>query len=211
MIDRDRLGQIVHAVRVEYEKRIANADSSRLVPWEELNGWEKDLDQQIGERIAESVLSENNYTLSLAGVDPSQVVYNGKFSYLRDYVTRAGGVWCHLLVLRSKNKHSKQMIAIITQVQESAPIINFIARIATFVVNFFEASFSMTPENTIFVAYLPENCFGPTSGHEKETFAVIEFEWSKKTDASGIPYHLAARPDRHGTTRETINDLIERL
>lgn len=62
-----------------------------------------------------SVISGDTYSLSLATVDPAQILYNGKFSYLRNYQRPHTAGWCHLLLLRSKSKYSKQLLAIITQ------------------------------------------------------------------------------------------------
>jgi hypothetical protein len=223
MLDREYLGKIVREVRIECEHLLANPDPSRLVPWEELNGWEKEIDRKIGERIAQSVLSENNYALSLAGVHKEQIIYNGKFSYLRQRYTPSALGWCHLLVLRSKNTYSKQLLAIVTQTPDSdVSIVNAIEEVATFVVNFFSSIYitvlggdgggsGMTPENTTFIEYLPAGCFGPQSGHNADTLDVMEFEWEEVHISEFTSYHRAKNPEWHGTSRDTINDLIERL
>jgi len=110
------------------------------------------------------IISGGTYALTLTTVDPTQVLYNGKFSYLRHYGMPSAGAWCHLLLLRSKQRSSKQLLAIITQTPDCAiSIVNWSEQIATFTMNFFREFHhvlrrededpneptTMTPENTI--------------------------------------------------------------
>src|SRR5260370_20425219 len=132
-----------------------------------------------------SVISGGNYSLSLSTIDQKQILYNGKFSYLTTYKNPTYGGWCHLLLLRSKNKYSRQRLAIITQTPDCfISIVNEIEHIATFVLNFFnrfhppllreeeeDDATHLAPENTIFVEYLPAGCFGPGASHKAEPFS----------------------------------------
>jgi len=178
------------------------------------------------------IISGGNYSLSLTTVDPTQVLYNGKFSYLMSYDSPRSGRWCHLLLLRSKNKHSKQLLAIITQTPDRGDsIVNNMEHIATFVMNFFFNIYPpvlregedpddppiMTPENTIFVEYLPAGCW-PGGGHDEDTFAVMNFDWKEVPFGQSSSYYQAGSSGRaFGTdmwkhaTLSTINDLIARL
>jgi hypothetical protein len=177
-----------------------------------------------------SVISGGTYSLSLAAIDPTQILYNGMFSYLLNYANPHSGGWCHLLLLRSKNKYSRQLLAIITQTPDSAlSIVNTIENIATFTLNFFSQfhaphlrenededdidAYMMTPDNTIFVEFLPAGCFGPESGHDTDTFAVMSFSWEKKPLGQLSSYYKAESSQnmwRH-VGIDTINDLIVRL
>ena len=176
-----------------------------------------------------SVISGGTYSLSLATIDPTQILYNGKFSYLSSYQRPQSGGWCHLLLLRSKNTFSKQLLAIVTQTPDCGKsIVNTIEDIATFTVNFFshryppvpredeDEDIEMTPNNTIFVEYLPAGCFGPNSGHKNDTFAVMNFSWEEVSLDQLNSYYKAeplSYPEsmwRH-TRLDAINDLIVRL
>jgi hypothetical protein len=175
-----------------------------------------------------SVISGGTYSLSLATVDPTQILYNGKFSYLTSYQNPKSGAWCHLLLLRSKNRFSKQLLAILTQTPDcSVSIVNTIEDIATFTLNFFnrfhpsllrknedeDEIHEMTPDNTIFVEYLPAGCFGPDSGHKDDTFAVMNFSWEEVPFGQQSSYQEAKSSDamwRHARI-DAINDLIARL
>lgn len=178
-----------------------------------------------------SVISGGTYSLSLATVDPTQVLYNGKFSYLRDYGSPRSGGWCHLLLLRSKSRFSKQLVAILTQTPDCpVSIVNTIENIATFTVNFFSnlhpmpprgdedeaGDIHMSPDNTIFVEYLPTGCFGTESGHKTDTLAVMKFDWEESRFGEWSTYYKASSPASHEhmwqhAHREAINDLIARL
>lgn len=177
-----------------------------------------------------SVISGGTYSLTLSSVDLSQILYNGKFSYLVHYGNPRSGAWCHLLLLRSKSEHSRQLLAIITQTPDcSVSIVNTIEHVATFIVNFFSrffpphlrenededqiGSYEMTPDNTIFVEYLPTGCFGPHSSRDADTFAVMNFFWEKKQLSQHNSYYEATSSQgmwRH-TSADAINDLIARL
>jgi hypothetical protein len=76
----------------------------------------------------------------------------------------------------------------------------------------------MTPDNTIFVEYLPAGCFGPDAGHKEDTFAIMNFSWEKAESPHKLPYFQASdpRPSRSGTMwksilLEELNDLVIRL
>lgn len=183
-----------------------------------------------------SVISGGSYSLSLTNIDPTQILYNGKFSYLLNYENPFDGGWCHLLLLRSKNPHSRQLLAIITQTPDCGlSIVNTIEHIATFIMNFFHQfhapylrekededdieAYKMIPESTIFVEYLPTHCFGQNDGHDQDTFAVMRFSWEKVPLGQGNWYYKAKAPETSGwgtdmwrhTRIDTVNDLIERL
>ena len=180
-----------------------------------------------------SVISGGTYSLSLATVDPTQIIYNGKFSYLTNYNNPHSGGWCHLLLLKSKNRYSKQKLAILSQTPDcTISIVNTIEDIATFTLNFFnrfhppllrledddddDAYTHMAPENTIFVEYLPAGCFGPQSSHDAETFAVMNFSGEEVPRGQMDSYFQATQPPGRGRMWSheriaAINDLIVRL
>lgn len=177
-----------------------------------------------------SVISGGTYSLTLSTVDLTQILYNGKFSYLRNYKNPHSGGWCHLLLLRSKNQHSRQLLAIITQTPDCGlSIVNTIEHIATFLLNFFHRfspphlredededeidAYTMTPDKIIFVQYLPAGCFGPESPHKDDTFAVMNFSWEELPLGEWETYYQAKSSEqmwRH-TRIDAINDLIARL
>jgi len=121
------------------------------------------------------IISGGTYALTLTTVDPTQVLYNGMFSYLLRYGEQSQGAWCHLLLLRSKQRSSKQLLAILTQTPDCGiSLLNWSQHAVTFTMNFFGDIYrvrrrededpdelTMTPENTMFVEYLPAGCFGP--------------------------------------------------
>lgn len=177
-----------------------------------------------------SVISGGTYSLTLSTIDLTQVLYNGKFSYLSSYENPHSGGWCHLLLLRSKNKYSRQLLAIITQTPDcGTSIVNTIEHIATFLVNFFHQfspphlrddededeidAYTMTPDKTIFVEYLPSGCFGPESGHKEDRFAVMNFAWEELALGNWNTYYQAKSSQNmwNHTRIEAINDLIARL
>jgi hypothetical protein len=223
MSDQERLGRIVYESWVEYKKHFENSDSSHLILWEQLDECEKEIARKFGERIAHLALSENNYALSLANIDQRQIIYNGTFSFLREYVPHNGG-WCHLLVLKSKNTFSEQMIVIMTQITSSPlPLSSCIQDVATFVMNFFKKNYAtssdhgsneklwMTPENTTFVEYHPAGSFRPRMPCNTDALAVMEFEWEEVSPMQNISYLRAKNPKWHGVSRKTIKKMIEEL
>jgi hypothetical protein len=172
-----------------------------------------------------SVISGGSYSLSLATIDSTQILYNGKITY-----TSFQRGWCHLLLLRSKNRFSKQLLAIITQTPDCpVSIVNTIEGIATFIVDFFcqiyppsargekdeYQTIEVTPDNTIFVQYLPAGCFGDDL-HPDDTIGVMNFDWKDvQVDQSrSIPTAKDPAPADNmwrSTDIDAINDLIARL
>lgn len=57
MLDQEQIRQIDHEVWMKGEQQLAYPDPAHLVPWEELNGWEKEVERKIGECLAQSALS----------------------------------------------------------------------------------------------------------------------------------------------------------
>jgi hypothetical protein len=173
-----------------------------------------------------SVISGGSYSLSLTTIDQKQIIYNGKFSYLNKYTRPHSGGWCHLLLLRSKNRYSKQFLAIITQTPDcDISIVNTIENIATFTLNFFnrfhpsllhpyddDDDICMVPENTIFIEYLPARCFRT---HKDDTIAVMNLSWEEiQTDHLNSYYQatgLTSGKMWNHTNIAAINDLIARL
>lgn len=100
MLDREQLGQMVHEVWVACEQQFAHADPEHLVSWEELNEWEKEMERKIGERLAQAIRSLMTSPISLAGIEQSQIMYNGQFSYLLQQYHPPVSEWCHVLVLK---------------------------------------------------------------------------------------------------------------
>lgn len=54
-IDRETLGALVRQVWVEKAQELPNPKPSNLLPWEQLDEWNKEVDRCIGERIAAHV------------------------------------------------------------------------------------------------------------------------------------------------------------
>jgi hypothetical protein len=125
-----------------------------------------------------------------------------------------------------------------TQVPDASySIVNTIEDIATFIVNFFSQfyapnlrknededdieAYTMTPENTIFVEYLPTHCFRPDDGHDRDTFAIMRFSWEiVLLDQNQDSWYYKANAPRTSvfgsdmwkhTNLHAVNDLIEWL
>jgi hypothetical protein len=176
------------------------------------------------------------WSLPLEHIEDHQILYNGKFSYLTHYRPSSGG-WCHLLLLRSRNRSSDQKIAIVTQVPDCVvSIVNTIEHIAGFVISFFNRDMTTnvadglmgkvdetaptTPDNTTFIEYLPAYCFGENSGHDSDTVAVMTFDWElvQPHTAPGTfasPYYRASKPEWNQTVnqppRKVVTSLIRNL
>jgi hypothetical protein len=76
-----------------------------------------------------------------------------------------------------------------------------------------EDDISMTPDNTVFVEYLPAGCFGSHGMHNEDTIAVMNFVWEEKSSGQFNSYYQAKQPEnmwRH-TSIDAINDLIARI
>lgn len=176
-----------------------------------------------------SVISGGSYSLSLVTIEPTQILYNGKITYRGSFHNPGYAGWCHLLLLRSKNRFSKQLIAIITQTPDCpVSIINTIEDIATFIVHFFRRIYppvpregedkdepiEVMPENTIFVQYLPARCFGDDL-HPDDTIAVMNFSWEDvPVDQSrSVPQATGSGESDQWerTSLDAVNDLIARL
>jgi hypothetical protein len=155
-------------------------------------------------------LLPKHWTIPLELIADQQILYNGKFSYLRHYRPASGG-WCHLLLLRSQ--HSSQKVAIVTQVPDCVvSIVNTIEDLAGFVINFFHRDMVTgivdslrgkadedsvtTPDNTTIVEYLPTHCFGKDDSHDSDTIAIMQFDWQvvHPQTAPGSPYYEAKNP-----------------
>lgn len=217
MIQREELGKMVHGVRSACERELAEPDVARLLHWEKQSLWEQEVDRRIGARVAQNALCGSHYTLSLAGLEPYQILYNGQFAYPHRVHFRADG-WCHLLVLSSRNPDAQKLLAIMTQVPGClTSIVNVIENIASYIVATFHyapmlVDVGMTAENTTFVEYLPKDCFGPPADHEKESFAIMGFTWTEEKRGDGITYQMAGRqPKWHHTSRDVIQQMIDQL
>lgn len=172
-----------------------------------------------------ALISGGTYSLDLSGVDQTQILYNGKFSYLLDHNYPESGGWCHLLLLRSKSPHSRQLLAIVAQTPDSLlSIDNHMRNIATFIANFFSTfhvpclrvdedednleAYRLTPENTVFIEYLPAHCF---DHRDSDAFSVIRLSWEKVYRDELNWSYKADRADWKRTDKATVNDLIARL
>ena len=52
MSDREALGRLVREVWVECARELPGPKPSHLLPWDDLDDWNKEVDRRIGERVA---------------------------------------------------------------------------------------------------------------------------------------------------------------
>ena len=68
--------------------------------WDSMTEETKEVYRAVGVNIAQDFIYGGKYELSLSPLDDDQILYNGLFTC----PVRHGYGWCHLLLLRSKNR-----------------------------------------------------------------------------------------------------------
>lgn len=57
-LDREKLGQIVRQVWIEKARTLDNPKPSNLLPWEELDEWNQEVDRCIGEEVGKAAFRQ---------------------------------------------------------------------------------------------------------------------------------------------------------
>jgi hypothetical protein len=193
--------------------------------WDSMTEETKEVYRAVGESIAQDFIYGGKYELSLSPLDEDQIIYNGLFPYMHPHGYYG---WCHLLLLRSKNRdieneENVRKMAIVAQTPHNLLAVQReIEYIATHIMEVFKSprfnhpkdDITIIPENTTFIEYLPYSGLDdiaditqtPESSSE---ISIVSFKW-EETSSRTFRYK-ASDPAWNDISLATVNKMIQRL